>query len=143
MYRNKMKTKPSFSCVRYIKYANLKYRYSFTNFFRSFVLSHYSYWNLGNLLLLCAHPLKRSIIFHIRGPNTQEKVGYILNIYVSSNVHFSRFEDTKFTFLTSFQFALEVMYYWFSGVLWSVIVYLNDIKVKTTFTWVRYFKYAK
>jgi len=51
-----------------------------------------------------------SIIFHIRGPNTQEKLSYILEFYVSSDVHFSRFEELKITFLTYFQIALRVMY---------------------------------
>jgi len=51
-----------------------------------------------------------SIIFHIRGPNTQENLSYILDFYVSSDGHFSRFEELKITFLTSFQLALGVMY---------------------------------
>jgi len=34
----------------------MKYRYSFTNFFRSFEISHYCYWNLGNLLTFMFSP---------------------------------------------------------------------------------------
>jgi len=39
-----------------------------------------------------------SIIFHIRGPNTQENLSYILGFCVSSDVHFWRFEELKITF---------------------------------------------
>jgi len=51
-----------------------------------------------------------SIIFHIRGPNSQENVSYLLDFYVSSDVHFSRFEELKSTFLKYFQFALGFFY---------------------------------
>jgi len=45
-----------------------------------------------NLWLLFANPLITSIIFHIRGPNSQENVSNILDFRVSSVVHFSRVE---------------------------------------------------
>jgi len=98
VYRTEIKAKTSFSWGRYFKYPNFKYPYSFTNLFWSFVLTRYSYWNLGKLLLLCAHPLMISIIFHIRGTTNQENVSYIRDFYVSSDVLFSRFEELKITF---------------------------------------------
>ena len=39
-----------------------------------------------------------------------KNLSYILDFYVSSDGHFSRFEELKITFLTSFQLALGVMY---------------------------------
>ena len=45
-----------YSWDRYFKYAYLKYRYSFTNLFRSFVHSHYSFWNLGILFTFMRSP---------------------------------------------------------------------------------------
>jgi len=51
-----------------------------------------------------------SIIIHIRGTSTQENVRYILEFYVSPDVHFPRFEELKTTFFTTFQFALGGMY---------------------------------
>ena len=55
--RTEIKAKTSFSWCRYIKYANLNYQYSYTNSFQSFVLSIYSYWNLGNrLTFMCWQP---------------------------------------------------------------------------------------
>jgi hypothetical protein len=39
-----------------------------------------------------------SIIFHVGVPNTQENVSYILEFYVSPDVHFSRFKELKNTF---------------------------------------------
>jgi len=51
-----MKANTSFSWSRYFKYANMIYPYPFTNFFRSFVLSDYSYWNLGKLLTFMCSP---------------------------------------------------------------------------------------
>jgi len=43
------------------------------------------------------------IIFLIRGPNTQENVSYLLDFYVSADIHFSPSEELKITFLTFFQ----------------------------------------
>ena len=34
------------------------------------------------LWLLCAQPLISSIIFHTRGPNTQDNINYVLDLYV-------------------------------------------------------------
>jgi len=39
-----------------------------------------------------------SINFHIRGPNTEEKVSCVLDFYISADDHFSHFEDLKATF---------------------------------------------
>ena len=55
-------------------------------------------WCLGKHLTFMCLPLMTSIIFHIGPPNTQENVSYILDFYVSFNVHFSRFEELKITF---------------------------------------------
>jgi len=62
------------------------------------------------ILLLYAQTLISTIIFHTRGPNTQDNVHYLLDIYVPADVHFSHFEDLKFTFFTYIHFALRVMY---------------------------------
>jgi len=51
-----------------------------------------------------------SIIFHTRGPNTQENVSYVLDFYVSADVHFPHFEELKSNFFTPLHFALRVMY---------------------------------
>jgi len=51
------------------------------------------------------------IIFHIRRPDNQENVSYVLNFYVSDEVHFSHFDELKSTFFTSLHFAPQVMYY--------------------------------
>ena len=69
-----------------------------------FVEIYVTFW------LLCAHPLIWSIIYHTRGPNTQDNVNYVLDFYVPADVHFSHFEDLKFTFFTYIHFALRVMY---------------------------------
>ena len=44
--------------------------------------------NFLTVLLLGVHPLMESIIFHTRRPNNQEKCSYLLDIYVSVDVHF-------------------------------------------------------
>jgi len=75
-----------------------------------------------------------SIFFHIRRPTTQENVSYILDFYVSADVHFSRFEELKITFFTSFQFALELKNYRVSCFWRSVNMYLTEINAKTSFT---------
>jgi len=50
-----------------------------------------------------------SIIFHIRRPCTQENVSYILDTYVSVDVHFSHFGELKSKFFTSLHLALRIM----------------------------------
>ena len=61
--------------------------------------SLYFYWNLGSLLTFISPPLMISIIVHTRRPNTQQNVSYLLDFYVSANIHFSHFEELKSTFL--------------------------------------------
>jgi hypothetical protein len=46
---------------------------------------------LITVLILCAYSLMRSIIFHVRGPKTQENVSYVLDFYVSGDVLFPHF----------------------------------------------------
>jgi hypothetical protein len=81
---------------------------------------------------MCSHP-NDNIFFHIRGPNTQENVSYILDFYVSSDVHFSRFEELKITLMKSSHFVLGFMYQRVSGVWRVVIVHLTEKKAKTSF----------
>ena len=57
---------------------------------------------------MCSPPNDMYYLSYSR-TNTQENVSYILDFYVSPDVHFSRFEELKITFLKSFQFALGVM----------------------------------
>jgi len=44
------------------------------------------------------NPVMVGIIFHTRIPYTQENASYVLGFYVSSDVHFSHFEELKITF---------------------------------------------
>ena len=92
--------------------------------------------------LLFAHSLMISIFFHTQRPNTQETVGYLLDLYVSSNIHFSHFEELKSTFFTSLHFAPRVMYLNVSVVWMSVIVYRTEINAKSSLSCVRYLKYS-
>ena len=88
MYRTEIKSKTSFTWVRYFKYANWKYLYSYTNLIRSFAFSSYLYWNLGNRLIIMCSPPNDKNKFHTRGHNIQENVSYVLDFYVSTDVHF-------------------------------------------------------
>jgi len=49
------------------------------------------------------------IIFHTRGPNTQENFSYVFDFYVSGDVHIPQFGELKNNFFTSIHFALRVM----------------------------------
>ena len=74
MYRTEIKANTSFSLSRYFKYANLKNRYPFTNLFRSFVLSHYSYWNLGNFLtFMCSPPNDKYNLSYSRTQHSRKR----------------------------------------------------------------------
>ena len=83
--------------------------------------------------LLCSHHLTTCIIFQTRRPNTEENVSYVLDFYVSSDDHFSHFDELKSTFFPSLHFAPQVTYKRVSGVWNSVIVYRTEIMAKTHF----------
>jgi len=51
-----------------------------------------------------------SIICHTGRPDTQGNVSYVLDVYVSTDVHFSNFEEQRNTFFKSLLFAPRVMY---------------------------------
>jgi len=51
-----------------------------------------------------------SIIFHTKGHSTEVNVSYVVDFYVSGDVHISHFGDKKKNFITSLHFALRVMY---------------------------------
>jgi len=55
-------------------------------------------------------PLMISIIFHTKGHSTEVNVSYVVDFYVSGDVHISHFGDKKKNFITSLHFALRVMY---------------------------------
>ena len=82
---------------------------------------------------ICYHPLTTSWIFHTRRLNAQENVSYVLDFYVSTNIHFSHFEKLKSTFYTSFYFVPKVMSWRVSGDWRSVFVYRTEIKAKPPF----------
>jgi len=50
------------------------------------------------------------IIFHIRGFKASENVRYVLDLYVSADVHILHFDKAQINFFTSLYIALGGMY---------------------------------
>ena len=102
VYRTKIKAKTSFSWSRYIKHANFKYQYSYTNTFRSFVNSYYSYWNLDNrLTFMCSHPNNNNNHSYSRTQNSRKTNlhTWFLGFFLSSFFAFWGAENNVFNIL--------------------------------------------
>ena len=89
MYRTEIKAKNSYSWCRYFKCANLIYPYSFTNLFRSFVISHYCYWNLGNILAFMCSPTNDNYNLSYSRTHLSRKPEIHTWFYVSPDVFFA------------------------------------------------------
>jgi len=127
VYRTEIKAKTSFSWIRYFKYANLKYRYSFTNLFQSFVFSHFSKWNIGTYFtFMCSLPNGK---YNLSYSRTQHPRKRKIHTWFLCFVWYSFFafwggENHVFKF-SPIRCRIHV-----SGVWRIVILYLTEIKVK-------------
>jgi len=114
-----------------------------------FLNTPFSVWNFhilinfmaiyGAVWLLCAHPIKTSIVFHTRRHNTHENVSYILGFKSNWLLLFAFWWTDKHDF-TSIHIAQRVMYKGVSGFWMPVIVYQTEIKAKTSFSCGLYFQ---
>jgi len=109
-YRTVIKAKTSFYVGSILQICKFEIPIFIYKFIPSFLLPHYSYWNLGNILtFMCSPPNDK---YNLSYPKTQHSWKRKLHNWFLCflDVHFSRFEELKITFLTSFHFALWIMH---------------------------------